>query len=159
MVVKGLSVWPLHPGTSALISPSKSPPQSNGTLYLQTISWKALADYLIAKSYQFSLLWIQHVLHFLKSQDGVLYAKKERAFPADGSCHRRLILEDWRLVCIGFEQCIHSIHLGIENTNLKHSTHWVTTMSTPVSQWAVSYDFWNSNKDLNQDNLIQNLNG
>ena len=154
----GHNPWPFHPGTSAPISPSRSPPQCNGTLYLQTILWKAFADYLIAKSYQFSLLWIQHVLHFLKSQDGVLYAKKERAFPADGSCYRRLILEDWRLVCVGFEQCIHSIHLGIENRNLKHNTHWVTMMSTPLTI-AVNYGFWNSNKDLNLGSLIQNLTG
>lgn len=62
-------------------------------------------------SYQFSLLWIEHVVHLLKSQNGVLNAQEKRTFPANGSSHWGLILEDWRFVSIGFEQCIHGIHL------------------------------------------------
>lgn len=62
-------------------------------------------------SYQFSLLRIEHVLHFLKSQDGVFNAQKKRSFPAYGSSYWRLILEDWGFVHISFEQCIHGIHL------------------------------------------------
>ena len=62
-------------------------------------------------SYQFSLLRIEHVVHLLKSQNGVLNAQEKRTFPANGSSHWGLILEDWRFVSIGFEQCIHGIHL------------------------------------------------
>ena len=51
----------------------------------------------------------------------MLYTKEKRTFPADGTSYRGLILEDWRLVGIGFEQGVHCIHLVTKHTNLKQT--------------------------------------
>ena len=75
-------------------------------------------------THRFALFTVQHVLHFLESENGVFDAVEQRAFPADGSGYRRLILEDGRFVGIGLEQGIHSIHLRTNNSEQWAAVDW-----------------------------------
>lgn len=83
--------------------------------------------------YHFSLFWVQHVFHLLKSKNSVLDAQEERTLPADGSSNWRLILEDWWVISIGFEQCVHGIHLTTNQTqSLKLKTLLQSRLFTNV---------------------------